>query len=149
MPKEQKELSVGYVAKRSGVAVSTLHYYESKGLIRSSRNEGNQRRFHKDVLRRVAVIKAAQRIGISLAGIQTAMETLPEQRSPTAKDWEKLSKHWRKELDERIAQLSQLRNELGECIGCGCLSLKACPLRNPDDTLGEDHQGAVFLDPDA
>lgn len=146
MAKEQEGLSVGNVAKRSGVAVSTLHFYESKGLISSWRNSGNQRRYNKDVLRRVAVIKSAQRIGISLQGIQEAMSTLPDQRTPNKQDWARLSRHWRKELDERIRQLNQLRDELGECIGCGCLSLKACPLRNPEDIVGQDHSGAVFLE---
>lgn len=146
MAKEQDGLSVGNVAKRSGVAVSTLHFYESKGLISSWRNGGNQRRYNKDVLRKVAVIKSAQRIGISLQGIQEAMSTLPDQRTPNKQDWGRLSRHWRKELDERIRQLNQLRDELGECIGCGCLSLKACPLRNPEDIVGQDHSGAVFLE---
>lgn len=148
MAKEQDGLSVGNVAKRSGVAVSTLHFYESKGLISSWRNGGNQRRYNKDVLRKVAVIKSAQRIGISLQGIQEAMSTLPDQRTPNKQDWSRLSRHWRKELDERIRQLNQLRDELGECIGCGCLSLKACPLRNPEDIVGQDHSGAVFLEGD-
>ncbi|GAA6150646.1 redox-sensitive transcriptional activator SoxR [Pseudoteredinibacter isoporae] len=146
MAKEQEGLSVGNVAKRSGVAVSTLHFYESKSLISSWRNAGNQRRYNKDVLRRVAVIKSAQRIGISLQGIQEAMSTLPDQRTPNKQDWARLSRHWRQELDERIRQLNQLRDELGECIGCGCLSLKACPLRNPEDIVGQDHSGAVFLE---
>lgn len=146
MAKETESLSVGEVAKRSGVAVSTVHFYESKALIQSWRNSGNQRRFNKDVLRRVAVIKSAQRIGISLQGIQEAMATLPENRTPNKQDWGRLSRHWRKELDERIRQLNQLRDELGECIGCGCLSLKACPLRNPEDIAGKEHSGAVFLE---
>src|SRR6188768_783272 len=129
-------LSVGEVAKRSGVAVSTLHFYETKGLIRSLRTEGNQRRYPRGVLRRVAVIKVAQRTGIPLASIQAALAALPQGRAPTAEDWAALSRAWRAELDERIRRLSQLRDQLDGCIGCGCLSLKTCPLRNPGDALG-------------
>ena len=117
-------LSVGEVAKRSGVAVSTLHFYETKGLIRSLRTGGNQRRYPRGVLRRVAVIKVAQRTGIPLASIQAALARLPEGRAPTAEDWADLSRAWRAELDERIRRLSQLRDQMDDCIGCGCLSLK-------------------------
>ena len=143
--KTDTSLSVGAVSKRSGVAVSALHFYESRGLIQSWRSAGNQRRFHRDTLRRVAVIKSAQRIGISLDAIAAALNSLPQQRSPNAKDWEKLSGIWKAELDDRIRQLTQLRDELGECIGCGCLSMKACPLRNPDDSLAKEGDGAVLL----
>src|SRR5579862_9258366 len=126
-------LTVGEIAKRSGVAVSAIHFYESKGLIGSIRSAGNQRRFARSELRRIAVIKVAQRAGISLAEIRAALDTLPTSRAVNAKDWEKLSKRWRSELDERIARLTALRDQLGECIGCGCLSLDTCPLCNPDD----------------
>ena len=139
-------LSVGEVAKRSGVAVSTLHFYETKGLIRSLRTEGNQRRYPRGVLRRVAVIKVAQRTGIPLASIQAALARLPQGRAPTAEDWAELSRAWRVELDERIRRLSQLRDQMDDCIGCGCLSLKTCPLRNPQDALGEQGSGPRLLE---
>ncbi|UGQ49057.1 redox-sensitive transcriptional activator SoxR [Massilia endophytica] len=140
-----RQLTVGEVARRSGVAVSALHFYESKGLIRSVRSTGQQRRYGRDVLRRVAVIKVAQRIGISLASISAALATLPEGRTPTVADWARLSSLWRGELDERIAQLTQLRNQLDDCIGCGCLSIEACRLRNPLDELSEQGSGPQRL----
>lgn len=136
-----RPLSVGAVAERAGVTVSALHFYEARGLIHSVRNEGNQRRYARDVLRRVAVIKVAQRIGISLEDIGTALASLPEGRTPNVQDWARLSKGWQKELDARIAQLQALRDQLGDCIGCGCLSLGACKLRNPLDTLSEEGPG--------
>lgn len=139
-------LSVGDVAKRSGVAISALHFYEEKGLIRSWRNAGNQQRYQKDVLRRVAIIKAAQRVGLSLLEIKEAFATLPENRTPTKRDWEKLSRQWRKSLDARIERLEKLRDKLTGCIGCGCLSLKNCPLYNPEDALSKRGRGAVLLD---
>jgi MerR family redox-sensitive transcriptional activator SoxR len=141
-------LSVGEVAKRSGVAVSTLHFYESKGLIRSSRTRGNQRRFAREVLRRVAVIKVAQRVGIPLAAINDALRTLPRGRAPTAADWSRMSARWRSDLDDRIARLTRLRDQLTGCIGCGCLSLAVCPLRNPSDVLSAEGAGPRLLDPD-
>jgi MerR family redox-sensitive transcriptional activator SoxR len=142
------ELSVGEVAERSGVAVSAIHFYESKGLISSWRNAGNQRRYHRDVLRRVAIIKVAQRTGIPLASIRDALMTLPDARTPTASDWRKLSAQWRAELDDRINRLIHLRDQLNKCIGCGCLSLRDCPLRNPWDELSEEGPGPRLLDPD-
>lgn len=142
-----KELTVGEVAVRSGVAVSTLHFYEAKGLIHSNRSQGNQRRYRRDVLRRVAVIKVAQRLGISLAAIGAALETLPAGHAPTAADWHRLSGHWRAELDERIAALTRLRDQLDDCIGCGCLSIEVCRLRNPWDELGARGPGPRLLDP--
>ena len=142
-------LSVGEVAKRSGVAVSTLHFYEAKGLIRSLRTESNQRRYPRGILRWVAVIKVAQRTGIPLATIQTALARLPDGRAPTADDWAELSRAWRSELDERIRKLGQLRDQLDDCIGCGCLSLKACPLRNPQDALGAQGSGPRLLESEA
>ena len=142
----QHGLSVGEVARRSGVAISTLHFYESKGLIRSSRNRGNHRRYARAVLRRVAVIKVAQRVGIPLAGIRDALAALPQGRTPTARDWQQLSSAWRQELDARITQLTQLRDQLSGCIGCGCLSLESCQLRNPEDQLARQGSGARLLD---
>ncbi|PWC42625.1 redox-sensitive transcriptional activator SoxR [Azospirillum sp. TSO22-1] len=142
-----RDLTVGEVAKRSGVAVSTIHFYESKGLIKGWRSEGNQRRFSRDVLRRVAVIKVAQRLGISLASIAAAFEALPKDRSPTDKDWKRMSEVWREELDDRINKLTRLRDELDRCIGCGCLSIRECPLRNPWDELSEAGPGPRLLDP--
>jgi MerR family redox-sensitive transcriptional activator SoxR len=137
---------VGKVAQRCGVKVSTLHFYEDKGLIRSTRNAGNQRRYTADVLRRVSVIKAAQKMGISLAAIKLAFATLPDQRTPTAKDWEKLSSTWHGELNARIAYLERLRDSLTGCIGCGCLSMKNCPIYNEDDKLAAEGSGPVLLD---
>lgn len=142
------ELSVGQVAARSGVAVSTLHFYEAEGLIRSWRNQGNQRRYAREVLRRIAVIRVAQRAGISLAAIRDALKTLPGERTPTAADWRKLSRAWRADLDQRIRRLAGLRDQLNGCIGCGCLSLGVCPLRNPWDELGRQGPGAQLLDPE-
>lgn len=142
-----RELTVGEVARRSGVAVSTLHFYESKGLIQSWRNDGNQRRYAREVLRRVAVIKVAQRTGIPLESIREALDTLPQGRTPTAEDWSRLSSRWRAELDDRISRLTRLRDQLDGCIGCGCLSLGVCPLRNPWDELGKDGPGPRLLDP--
>ena len=152
MPKKQmpgpivRELSVGEVAERSGVAVSTLHFYETKGLIRSERNRGNQRRYKRSVLRRVAVIKVAQRTGIPLSDIKDALEVLPHNRPLTAGDWRRLSETWRRELDERIARLTALRDHLDGCIGCGCLSMQDCPLRNPQDVLAGEGAGAHLLE---
>ena len=135
---------MGEVATRSGVAVSALHFYESKGLIQAARSVGNQRRYPRAILRRVAFIKVAQRMGIPLAEIAEALHALPEERTPTAADWRRLSREWRTELDERIRTLTQLRNQLDGCIGCGCLSLKACPLRNAQDTLAQQGPGPHF-----
>lgn len=140
------ELTVGEVAERSGVAVSAVHFYEAKGLISSRRNAGNQRRYARDVLRRVAVIKVAQRSGIPLASIAAALASLPQGRTPTVKDWARLSAAWRAELDERIAKMMQLRDQLDQCIGCGCLSIEHCGLRNPGDQLAEQGAGPHLLD---
>jgi MerR family redox-sensitive transcriptional activator SoxR len=143
----RKELTVGEVAARCGVAVSAIHFYEAKGLIRSRRNQGNQRRYPREILRRVAVIKVAQRIGMPLAMIREALMTLPRGRTPTAADWKRLSALWKQGLDDRIERLTRLRDSLTGCIGCGCLSLKVCPLRNPKDRLGAEGPGPRLLDP--
>ena len=134
-------LTVGDVARRAGVAVSALHFYERQGLIRSHRTAGNQRRYDRDVLRRVAIIRVAQDVGISLAEVGAALATLPEGRAPTREDWTRLSSGWTAVLDRRIAQLQRLRDGLGDCIGCGCLSLEHCPIRNPADRLGREGPG--------
>ena len=138
-------LTVGEVAERSGVAVSALHFYEERGLIASVRDAGNRRRYARGVLRRVAVIKAAQRTGMPLAEIRAALDSLPAGRPLTTADWRRLSEGWRAALDARIAQLTALRDQLDACIGCGCLSLATCPLRNPGDVLGAEGQGARLL----
>ncbi|RKS74387.1 MerR family redox-sensitive transcriptional activator SoxR [Actinomadura pelletieri DSM 43383] len=135
------ELTVGQLAERSGVAVSALHFYESKGLIRSRRTAGNQRRFTRDTLRRVSFIRVSQRVGIPLSEIRDALATLPEERTPTVEDWARLSEMWRGSLDERIRQLERLRDDLTECIGCGCLSIHKCALANPYDQLGDQGPG--------
>ncbi|MBD0414530.1 redox-sensitive transcriptional activator SoxR [Oryzicola mucosus] len=140
-----RELTVGEVAKRSGVAVSALHFYETRGLIRSHRTEGNQRRYSRDVLRRVAILKVAQDVGISLADIADAFASLPDGRTPTREDWTRLSTAWKADLDHRIRQLQKLRDGLGDCIGCGCMSITACPLRNREDRLAAKGPGAHRL----
>ncbi|WP_345355085.1 redox-sensitive transcriptional activator SoxR [Actinoallomurus liliacearum] len=135
------ELTVGQVAERSGVAVSALRFYETQGLIRSRRTAGNQRRYTRDVLRRVAFIRVSQRVGIPLKQIRDAMARLPDERTPTRKDWAALSASWQSELTARIEQLQRLRDDLTDCIGCGCLSLSRCRLSNPFDELGEQGPG--------
>lgn len=139
-------LSVGEVAARSGLAVSALHFYESKGLIASIRSRGNQRRYGRDVLRRLGIIKVAQRVGIPLAEIEAAFATLPQGRTPTVADWQTLSQLWKDDLDDRIKRLTLLRDHLTGCIGCGCLSIESCPLRNPHDRLGSEGTGARLLE---
>ncbi|MEU8421025.1 redox-sensitive transcriptional activator SoxR [Micromonospora sp. NPDC048835] len=139
------ELTVGQVADRSGVAISALHFYERKGLISSTRTASNQRRYSRDTLRRVAFIRASQHVGISLTTIRDALDRLPRERTPTPDDWARLSAAWRTELDARIAQLQALRDDLSECIGCGCLSLRVCHLTNPRDVLGREGSGARRL----
>ena len=141
-------LSVGEVAARSGVAVSTLHFYESKALIKSWRNAGNQRRYSRDVLRRVAIIRTAQALGISLAEIKQALDELPSDHAASTQDWQRLSERWRASLELKIERLQRLRDHLDGCIGCGCLSLTACPLRNPGDRLARLGPGAPVLDPE-
>ncbi|KIF70568.1 transcriptional regulator [Streptomyces sp. AcH 505] len=142
IPEQIHELTVGQLSARSGAAVSALHFYESKGLITSRRTSGNQRRYGRDALRRVAFVRAAQRLGIPLATIRDALGQLPEERTPTRADWARLSEAWRSELDERIKQLGRLRDTLTECIGCGCLSLETCALSNPGDVFGDRMSGS-------
>ncbi|BAU82182.1 merR-family transcriptional regulator [Streptomyces laurentii] len=145
IPGKIHELTVGQLSARSGAAVSALHFYESKGLIDSRRTSGNQRRYTRDTLRRVAFIRAAQRVGIPLATVRDALAQLPEERTPTREDWARLSGTWRAELDERIDRLGKLRDHLTDCIGCGCLSLETCVLSNPDDVFGERITGSRLL----
>ncbi|WP_438294660.1 redox-sensitive transcriptional activator SoxR [Streptomyces sp. HUAS TT7] len=145
IPEKIHELTVGQLSARSGAAVSALHFYESKGLISSRRTSGNQRRYCRDTLRRVAFIRAAQRVGIPLATIRDALAELPEERTPTKEDWARLSENWRAELDRRITQLGRLRDHLSDCIGCGCLSLDNCVLSNPDDVFGDSLTGSRLL----
>ena len=141
-----RSLSVGEVARRSGVAVSTIHFYESKGLIKATRSEGNQRRFSGIVLRYISIIKVAQRTGIPLDEIRAALGELPPDSKLTAAQWKSLSARWRQTLDERIKRLTRLRDELDNCIGCGCLSLQDCPLRNPNDALAAEGPGPRILE---
>ncbi len=143
-----KELTVGELAVRSGIAVSAIHFYESKGLIKGWRTSGNQRRYPREVLHRVAVIKASQRVGIPLNAIREALMSLPQKRTPTAEDWGALSERWRADLDDRISRVTQLRDDLTSCIGCGCLSLDSCPLYNPGDRCAKKGPGPQLLDPD-
>lgn len=139
------DLSIGEVADRAGIAPSALRYYEKEGLIHAERSDGGQRRYHRDVLRLIAFIRAAQRVGLTLDDIRDALHTLPEKRTPTAADWTRLSKGWRPLLDRRIEEMQRLRDRLDSCIGCGCLSLKTCALSNPDDVAAADGPGARWL----
>lgn len=142
-------LSVGDIAQRAGVAVSALRFYEQKGLIHSDRSAGNQRRYARSVLRRIAIIRVAQRSGVTLDEIATAFSALPQHRAPNADDWARMSAQWADALTQRIHQLQRLRDQLDQCIGCGCLSLESCPLRNPEDALSAKGPGAHLLENDA
>lgn len=144
-PNDAVWLKPGQVAARAGVAVSTLHYYESLGLIRSRRTAGDRREYRRDTLRLVAFIRASQTLGISLERIKRALDDLPHEQPPTKRDWARLARIWREDLDARIAQLNALRDNLANCIGCGCLSLTACPYTNPGDVLSREGPGARRL----
>ena len=137
-------LTIGELAKRSGVSVATIRFYEEKDLIWSTRTAGNQRRYQRAMLRRIAIVKADQQVGISLKQIKETLSTLPKQQVATKKDWQIMSQQWQGQLDQQIMMLLQLRQQLDQCIGCGCLSLEQCPLRNPDDCLAEKAMGAHF-----
>jgi MerR family transcriptional regulator, redox-sensitive transcriptional activator SoxR len=141
MPSTEATLTVGELAARGGVAVSALHYYESRGLIHAERSAGNQRRYPRAALRHVAFIRAAQQLGIGLAEVAAALEQLPQQRTPTKADWARLSAAWRGQLEARIDALVALRDKLDGCIGCGCLSLRACALYNPQDACAQQGSG--------
>lgn len=145
MAKSTDNLTIGEAAARAGVAASTLRFYEARGLIRSARTSGNQRRYHRSMLRRISVIQVAQSLGLSLAEIAEALATLPEGRNPTKADWRRLSNRWRDRLDARIERLQRLRDTLSGCIGCGCLSLKSCALHNRDDRAAGRGPGARYL----
>jgi MerR family redox-sensitive transcriptional activator SoxR len=134
-------LSVGEVAERAGLAVSALHFYERKGLIRSHRTGGNQRRYDRDVLRRLAIIRMGQELGVPLAEIGEQLEKLPDGRPAGRADWARMSSRWRDRLDRRITLMMRLRDELTGCIGCGCLSLRTCPLYNRNDSLSSEGSG--------
>ena len=141
----ETELGIGEVSKRSGLAVSAIRFYEEKGLVASARTPGGQRRFRRDVLRRLAFIQAAQRVGLTLDDIGVALAALPRDSGPTGSEWKDLSASWRPLLDERIALLEALRDQLDHCIGCGCLSLERCRLSNPGDRAARLGAGARYL----
>jgi MerR family redox-sensitive transcriptional activator SoxR len=138
-------LTIGDMAARSGVAQSALRFYEREGLIRSTRTGGNQRRYERHELRRVAFIRIAQQVGVSLEEIREALAQLPENRTPTKADWARLSARWRRKLEERITVMERLRDQLTGCIGCGCLSLQRCKLINPDDQLATRGRGPQMI----
>ena len=138
-------LSIGDLASRAGGATSALRFYESKGLIESDRTDGNQRRYPRATLRRVALIRAGQEVGLTLSEIGSALSTLPHNATPTKRDWERLSRSWQSRLDHQIAELQALRNELTDCIGCGCLSLKSCAIFNPADAISSKGAGPRYL----
>ena len=139
------ELSIGAVSDRTGVAPSALRFYEAEGLIHSTRSAGGQRRYVRDTLRRVSFVRVAQQVGLSLDEIRTALASLPDSRTPTAKDWERLSSSWRPRIDHQIAMLERLRDRLHGCIGCGCLSLGFCKLLNPDDKAAQRGPGPRYI----
>ncbi|HKU56347.1 MAG TPA: redox-sensitive transcriptional activator SoxR [Gaiellaceae bacterium] len=140
-----RELTIGELSTRSGVAQSALRFYEREGLIAARRTDGNQRRYPSVTLRRVALVQAGKAAGIPLERIRAAFDELPAGKTPTKRDWERLSRSWRRELDERIATLESVRDRLTTCIGCGCLSLRTCGLLNPDDEAGSLGGGAHYL----
>jgi MerR family redox-sensitive transcriptional activator SoxR len=137
----ERELTIGAVAERTGVATSALRYYEAEGLIHATRTPGGQRRYARDVLRRVSFIRVAQQVGLTLDEVREALASLPEERTPTQRDWERLSQSWRPRLDTQIRLLERLRDQLDSCIGCGCLSLSVCRLINPGDVIGQEGPG--------
>ncbi|MCZ4292678.1 redox-sensitive transcriptional activator SoxR [Vibrio sinaloensis] len=139
------EMSVGEVAKRAQVKVSALHFYEQKGLIFSWRNQGNQRRYHRSVLRRIAVIKAAQEVGLTLEEIAESLGHLPKHQAPSRQEWEQMASGWKERLEHRIQQLKALQDDLGGCIGCGCLSMESCAIYNPQDIRAETFKGKTML----
>ena len=141
------QLTIGQLAERAGVATSAIRFYEERGLVQSRRTTGNQRRYEQSQLRRIAFIRTAQRVGLSLEEIAEALATLPAGRTPTKADWTRLSRAWRPRLDDQIRRIELLRDQLDSCIGCGCLSLKTCALRNPGDVAATAGPGPVYLQP--
>lgn len=140
-------LTIGQLAERAGVATSAIRFYEAEGLVHSTRTTGNQRRYEQSTLRRIAFIRTAQRVGLSLEEIGAALATLPDRRVPTKADWTRLSRAWRPRLDEQIERITRLRDQLDSCIGCGCLSMKTCALSNPGDAAAAWGTGPVYLEP--
>jgi MerR family redox-sensitive transcriptional activator SoxR len=140
-------LTIGQLAERSGVATSALRFYEAQRLIQSTRTAGNQRRFERAMLRRIAFIRSAQRVGLTLEEITEALSTLPGGRTPTKADWSRLSRQWHGRINEQIERLERLRDRLDSCIGCGCLSLQRCSLQNPGDMVSARGPGAAYLEP--
>ena len=145
MKDASRHLTIGEVAERSGTSTSALRFYERRGLIHSVRTEGNQRRYNREILRRISVIRIAQNLGHTLEEVERTLAELPKGRTPTQRDWEQLSQTWQNQLDDRIAQLQRVREKLNRCIGCGCLSLTACALHNPDDEVAAEGPGPRFL----
>jgi MerR family redox-sensitive transcriptional activator SoxR len=141
----ESELTIGALSERTGVATSALRYYEAEGLIHASRSAGGQRRYHRDTLRRVSFVRVAQQVGLTLEEIREALASLPDSRTPTQKDWAKLSASWRPRLDAQIAMMERLRDRLDGCIGCGCLSLSFCRILNPDDSAAERGPGPRYV----
>ena len=141
----QELLTIGEVAERSGMATSALRFYEQRGLVHAERTPGGQRRFRREVLRRIAFVRIAQRVGLSLEEIVVALDGLPADRAPSSQDWQRLTRGWRDRLDQRIALLEALRSGLTSCIGCGCLSLRTCALSNPDDVAAALGGGPRYL----
>jgi MerR family redox-sensitive transcriptional activator SoxR len=145
LPAVESELTIGALSERTGVATSALRYYEAEGLIHASRSAGGQRRYHRDTLRRVSCVRVAQQVGLTLEEIREALASLPDSRTPTQKDWAKLSASWRPRLDAQIAMMERLRDRLDGCIGCGCLSLSFCRILNPDDSAAERGPGPRYV----
>ena len=142
---KDRMLTIGELADRAGLATSAIRFYESHGLLRAERNAAGHRRYRADALRRVSFVKVAQRVGLSLADIRAALDSLPDSRTPTRRDWARLAQRWQPILDERIALLEQLREKLDGCIGCGCLSLDACEIYNLDDVAAAHGAGPRWL----
>lgn len=141
----EEHLTIGEIAERSGLAPSAIRFYERRGLLASERTLGNQRRYRREVLRRIAFVRIAQRVGLSLEEIIEALGDLPVEKAPSAQEWQRLTRGWRERLDERIVMLEALRSGLTSCIGCGCLSLRTCALANPDDVVGREGPGPRYL----
>ena len=144
-PTSDDLLSIGAVSERTGVAASALRFYETEGLVHAVRSAGGQRRYHRDVIRRVSFVRIAQEVGLTLGEIKEALASLPEHRTPTQRDWHRLATSWGPRLDEQIAMLERLRDRLEGCIGCGCLSLQVCRIMNPGDVVAERGPGPRYV----